>query len=448
MKINIFKKLIATLCAVIISISIITPTKAVQLNDSLAQSNIYYRQNANESIHSCLEKLEIIRNNLYTSVIYIQNLSINSIINSSIDNLTNKLNKIYYLETQDLLSLKNTVMVLNDLNTSLNSLLKLTKNNINLSIINDELVNANSTLDQIYEDLYTYDINTKINHVNTEPTTNNLIFNNITINNNYTLYNEELLEQDNEKWWDQAESELDTLIAESESYIKKRNIQLYKLCNKFENINAGLQSKNNCWLFTSQNIANYFLFMNGQTPIKKFDSYEFNESTDIIENEFLKRMPKYAYILRNAQSQYEMRQYLQTYGISVDEISISNNKPNYYKHTNIMKKIAYLLLIWHFSYSDTPIATNIGYHWITVAGIDINKKQALILNSLNQNPEIKTLDEISELISTQYAQNKNKCKSHILILFPHKSGFDCIAHNDSYQNWNVFKSEILAIARK
>lgn len=48
MKINIFKKLIAALCTVIISISIITPTKAVQLNNSLSQSNIYYRQNANE----------------------------------------------------------------------------------------------------------------------------------------------------------------------------------------------------------------------------------------------------------------------------------------------------------------------------------------------------------------------------------------------------------------
>lgn len=83
-----------------------------------------------------------------------------------------------------------------------------------------------------------------------------------------------------------------------------------------------------------------------------------------------------------------------------------------------------------------------------MAGIDINKKQALILNSLNQDPEIKTLDEISELISTQYAQNKNKCISHILILFPHKSGFNCVAYNDSYKNWNMFKSEILAIARK
>lgn len=230
-----------------------------------------------------------------------------------------------------MLSLQNTVIVLNDLSTSLNSLLKSTKNNINLSTINGELVNANSKLDQIYEDLYKYDINTKINHANTETTTNNdLNFNNITINNNYTLYDEE--------WWDQAESELDTLIAESESYLKKRNIQLYELCNKFENINAGLQSKNNCWLFTSQNIANYFLFMNGQTPINKFDSYEFNESTDIIENEFLKRMPKYAYILRNAQSQYEMRKYLQTYGISVDEISVFNDKPNDQKRTNIMKK--------------------------------------------------------------------------------------------------------------
>lgn len=424
MKTNIIKKLLSALCAVTISISIINPTKAIQFNGPLTQSDIHYLQNANESIHSCLEKLEIIRKNISNSTKDSQDLSTKEIINLLIDDLSNTLNKINDLEIQSIPSLKNAVIKLNDLSVSLNSLLTITKNNNKFSKISDGLFEARSNLYQIYDDLIKYNKNTKVN-------------------NDYNSNNEE--------WWDQVEHELDILISESEFYLKKRNVKLDDLYRKCDNISAGLQSKNNCWLFASQNIANYFLFINGQNPIKKFNPYEFNESIDIVEKEFLKRMPVYAYFLRNGQTQHAIRQYLQTYGIYVDGIYVSNDQPDNEKRKTIMKKIAYFLLVHHFSCSDTPIATNVGNHWITLAGIDIYNKIAMILDPSYEYPRITTLDDIANYISTMSYEgaNKNTPKSHIVMLFPHSGGFDYVLYNNfSDINWNIFKSHILSIASK
>ena len=436
MKTNIFKKLVATLCAITVSISIIIPTQAIIFNEQLSQYSIQYLYSANELINSCLKKLETIRNNFYRSTIYIQDLSINKFINSSIDNLNNKLNKIYYLETKDLILLQNIVTGLNDLDISLDLLLKLTKNNINFSAINYALFNANSKLDQIYNNSNKYNINITTNETDIVSTNDDIFIKTNTSDD----YNSE-----NEEWWNAADIEIDRLINEIELKIKQKKTNIRNIYEKAKKFYAGSQSKSNCWLFTSQNIANYFLYINGQNPIQKFYTQELNCPRDIVEKEFLKRQPNQEYMLRRAETQYEMIAYLKTYGISADELYVFNTNMQNEKHKKIMKKIAYLLLIQHFSNNETPVATNVGYHWVAVAGIDINSKQAIILDPMKANPDISTLDDISNRISKMTHNGKNR----IIMLFPHTGYFSYVTYsNYPGMNWTRFKSEISSITNR
>lgn len=442
MKTNIFKKLVAALFAVTMSMSIIIPTKAIKFNETLINFNIPELENASSTIPSCLQTLEIIRKDISNSTENSQDLSTKEIIYLLIDDLSNKLNKIHNLEIKNISSLKDSIIKLNDLNVSLNSLLAITTNDNKISTISDGLFEARSNLYQIYDDLLKYNDNTIFDDNNIGPMTNNHL-NPTNINNNYN--------SENEKWWDEANNEIDALIAQAESNMQKKNTNIQNLYEKFDKLYAGYQSKNNCWLFAAQNIANYFLSLYGQNPIRKFDLRNWNGPIDTVENEFLRRMPNCEYFLRNGQTQCEMRQYLQTYEISADEISILNYQPNNQKHKRIMKKIAYFLLVHHFSFSDTPIATNVGYHWIAVAGIDINNKYALLLDPMKTTPNITTLDDITDRISTmsRKIKNKNELINHILILFPHKCNFYCVtSSNYPGMNWNRFKSEILSTANR
>lgn len=227
--------------------------------------------------------------------------------------------------------------------------------------------------------------------------------------------------------------------------MKRKNTNTSNLYEKSKKFYAGFQSKNNCWLFTSQNIANYFIYLNNQNPIAKFNKGEWDGPRDIVEQEFIKRQPDQEYMLRRAGSQYDIISYLKTYGISADELSVFNKNVHNKKHKKIMKKMVYFLLIQHFSNNDTPVATNVGYHWIAVSGIDINSKQAVILDPMKENPSIGTLDYISNRMSTMI----NKGVNHILILFPHKGHSNCVTYS-SYtgMNWNKFKSEMLAITNQ
>ena len=434
MKTNMIKKLVATLCAITISISIISPIKAVKFNETLINFNIPELENPSATIPSCLRELEIIRKDVSTSFEDNQSLSKKEIINLLIDDLSDKLNKIYELEIQDFSSIKNALIELNYLNISLNSLSTLPKNTNQINTISDGLFEARSKLYQIYENLNKYNINT--NKTTIAPIANN----NFSQTNIGDDYNSE-----NEEWWDTAEIEIDRLINDAELTMKRKNTNISNLYEKSKKFYAGFQSKNNCWLFTSQNIANYFIYLNNQNPIAKFNKGEWDGPRDIVEQEFIKRQPDQEYMLRRAGSQYDIISYLKTYGISADELSVFNKNVHNEKHKKIMKKIAYFLLIQHFSNNDAPVATNVGYHWIAVAGIDINSKQAVILDPMKENPSIGTLDYISNRISTMI----NKGVNHILILFPHKGHSNYVTYS-SYtgMNWNRFKSEMLAITNQ
>ncbi len=434
MKTNIIKKLVATLCAITMSISIISPIKAIKFNETLINFNIPELENPSATIPSCLRELEIIRKDVSTSFEDNQSLSKKKIINLLIDDLSDKLNKIYELEIQDFSSIKNALIELNYLNISLNSLSTLPKNTNQINTISDGLFEARSKLYQIYENLNKYNINT--NKTTIAPIANN----NFSQTNIGDDYNSE-----NEEWWDTAEIEIDRLINDAELTMKRKNTNISNLYEKSKKFYAGFQSKNNCWLFTSQNIANYFLYLNNQNPIAKFNKGQWDGPRDIVEQEFIKRQPDLEYMLRRAGSQYDMISYLKTYGISANEVSVFNKNINNEKHKKIMKKIAYFLLIRHFSNNDTPVATNVGYHWVAVAGIDINSKQAVILDPMKENPIIGTLDYISNRISTMI----NKGVNHILILFPHQ-GYSNYVTCSSYSgmNWNRFKSEMLTMTNQ
>lgn len=437
MKTNIFKKLVAALFAVTISMSIIIPTKAIKFNETLINLNLPDLENSSLTIPSCLQTLETIRKDISNSANNSQELSTKEIINLLIDDVSDQLNKIHDLEIQNIPSLKNAVIKLNNLNMSLNSLSTESKNTNQLKIVSDGLFEARSNICQIYDDLIKYN-NTRVNDNNIFFTTSNYL-NPTNINRDYN--------SDSEEWWDEANSEIDKLIMVAESNMRKKNTNIKNLYEKFDKLYAGYQSKNNCWLFTAQNIANYFLSLNKQNPIRKLDARNWNGPIDTVETEFISRMPNCEYFLRHGQTQCEIRQYLQTYAISADEVSILNYQPNNQKHKSIMKKITYLLLISHFSCSDTPIATNVGYHWIAVAGIDFNNKYALILDPMKTNPNITTLDDITNRISTMSHKSTNKSSrvNHMLIVFPHKGAFNHdVCSNYSGMNWSRFKSDILS----
>lgn len=59
MKTNMTKKLVVTLCAITMSISIISPIKAIKFNETLINFNIPELENPNATIPSCLRELEI-----------------------------------------------------------------------------------------------------------------------------------------------------------------------------------------------------------------------------------------------------------------------------------------------------------------------------------------------------------------------------------------------------
>lgn len=228
---------------------------------------------------------------------------------------------------------------------------------------------------------------------------------------------------------------------------------------KFENLFAGYQSHWNCWLFSAQNTANYFLSLNGQQPIVKH-SNNVKGSRDAVEIEFMERLKGKKFdkeikqgnkkihkmyspveLLNNAQDYNIIGAYLETYGIQTNTISVYNGKPNNKKRANIMEKLAYLMLVRHFSFSNTPVIVNVGWHWVTIAGIDRNSNSALVLDSMQNGPEIRSLKSITHNISTVMVDGEN-C---IEMLFPKKSTIsgDNIS---SFGSWSAFKSQMLRVS--
>ena len=253
-----------------------------------------------------------------------------------------------------------------------------------------------------------------------------------------------------QKWWDEAASEIDSLIDKAKFYMGKKNVNLNNLYKKYEKLFAGHQSTANCWLFSSQNVANYFLDLDGQAPIKKIEQ-KLNGSRDIVEQEFIKHQPGKANLLHNAQTQDVMRDYLNTYKINIQDISIFNYKPNDKQREKLMEKFVYFLLVQHFSNSDVPVIVNVGFHWITIAGIDVNKEEALVLDSLNSTPDIRKLSWItSRVAKVKHHDDDFKADTtRITMLCASKhAANDDIWTNFPGMNWNTFKSRVFAITNQ
>lgn len=254
-----------------------------------------------------------------------------------------------------------------------------------------------------------------------------------------------------EIWWTKASSEIDDLINEARYFLKQRKVKMSTLKNKFTNLFAGVQSLSNCWLFTSQNIANYFLDLHNKQPIRKFGGFKLNGPKDEIEKEFLKRQPGKADLLNNSHGADEMSDYLRTYGIEIGYVEVSHDFINGEKREErkeIAKKIAYFALLQHFSTKDTPVAINVGKHWITVAGIDENEN-ALVLDSCHSAPEEKSLDSVVKGASeTTMDYDFGHIAYQLEILFPYENANHEDALSMEQIGWDGFKDKMLSIVRK
>lgn len=209
------------------------------------------------------------------------------------------------------------------------------------------------------------------------------------------------------------------------------------LNQKSAKINAGPLAAYNCWLFTSQNIANYFLDLDKQNPL----------SNNMVEQKFKELLPNYSNLLGQEGGQGEdvINAYLNIYGIYSNEIYVDNPQPNNEKYKKIMKKIAYFLLVKHFSCSDTPIMTNTGGHWLSIAGIDFETRQALVLDS---TPVPKSLDSIATDIANaahNINNNPNNLQNSIVIMFPQRVINQNDQNHSSALNWQHFKLSMLNI---
>ena len=482
MKNKILKKLISALCAATMSVSVVAPTGAIKYSGTFqlnSQQNTYITQlnNKMENMVATLNKTnQNIQRRSYNNQIK-QNLSLN------INNITSNLKNIYnlYIPSRGLIGeIGNKI---NEIEKNISDALNiLNSQNCNIYFVGSQLFEINKKA----QNLYTYIMNkmgmnnmnmgmnnmnmvNMVNMVNMMNMMNKVKMMNNILNNpepvNPEPVNPEPIDQNEEqssreqKWWNKAEGEINNLIDEAKSKMANKEVSLDNAKKKFKNLFAGYQSPWNCWLFSAQNIANYFLSLNGQQPIVKH-SDNIKGSRDAVEMEFMERLKGKKFdiqikqgnkkihkmcspveLLNNAQDHNIIGAYLETYGIQTNAISVYNDEPNNKKRANIMEKLAYLMLVRHFSFSNTPVIVNVGWHWVTIAGIDRNSNSALVLDSMQNGPEIRSLKSITHNISTVMVDGENR----IEMLFPKKSTIsgDNIC---SFGSWSAFKSQMLRVS--
>ena len=142
-----------------------------------------------------------------------------------------------------------------------------------------------------------------------------------------------------------------------------------------ESIQAGVQGRNDCWLFSAINVQNWFNYKNKQKI--------FRGQSEIYKEFLNKGEPKH--LLGSSQNQLIITKYLQKCGFS-SYIILSGLQQNDKESLNFNKSLAEVLVKNHFAKSQTPIIVHKSNHWIVIAGIDTYSDKALIVDSALSAP--------------------------------------------------------------
>ena len=184
----------------------------------------------------------------------------------------------------------------------------------------------------------------------------------------------------------EARTEIDAMLMQAINNMKPVNID--NLEQKFKDIHAGMQSLNNCWLFSAQNVINYYkYFKKGEQPLKKAPvnpaDNPVDAPRDIVEQEFINHGGD-PNMLHSGQHYIHIQDYLKKYDISTKSFHMINHDKSPQRYL-LMAKIAKMLLLKHFNSYESPVIILNQGHYLTICGVDAKNDQALVIDSCHKD---------------------------------------------------------------
>lgn len=238
----------------------------------------------------------------------------------------------------------------------------------------------------------------------------------------------------------EANTEIDSMLIKAKSNMPSVDINILE--QKFKNIHAGMQSFSNCWLFSSQNVINYYKkFKEGVEPIKKAPANgivdPLQEPRDIVEQEFINHGSDPA-LLRKGQHYSHISNYLNKCNISTSSLQLVNRDRTDSKRI-LMSKIAELLLLKHFKSYESPVIILNQGHYVTISGIDVQSDTALVIDSCHKDLRKISLSKLC-IDAAQSLSTDGKSENLVLIFTNMSKLYPENLQYFANKDWQSFKS--------